>query len=671
MSCLSFQTIPIPGAALGPENPLPALRGETCAAPAPAGPSIPPDMARRMEYGRVRTILPYALQDGYDRSLLPRPARVAVLENETLRAVFLLEWGGRLASLLHKPSGRELLSVNPVLRPANLALRNAWCSGGVEWNIGTIGHGPFTCAPLFAAAVPGAEPVLRLWEWERIRGTPFQIDCSLPDGSPVLLVHVRVSNPNAGPVPMYWWSNIAAPEAPGARVLAPAATAYVRGRGGVAAEVPVPRDGGRDVSYPTSADHADDWFFNVPDGERRWICAVDGRGAGLAQASTDLLQGRKLFVWGMHPGGRAWQSFLTSAGAGPYLEIQAGLARTQMEHLSMPAGAVWSWTEAYGCLELDPAEAHARDWDRAVGAAAAAVERLIPRELLEKRHAAAAVHAQVPPEAPVQRGSGWGALERLRRQAAGEPALAGPGTPFDDDSLGPAQAPWIELLRGGGFGVTGGVGLDEAPRFADSRGWRVLLDAFCADRGDGAGAEAWHHLGVMRASDGEREAARQAWRRSIGLERLPGALYALAVLAAEDGDADAAETLLVEACRALPGLKAAAAACGTLLLRIGRPRAWLAVLEGLAAEVRAAGRIRLLEGRAALDAGDLPLVAAILEAAPVVDDIREGEVSLSDLWTRYHEERLCRETGRALDEELRARVRREHPVPAALDFRVS
>ena len=107
----------------------------------------------------------------------PGTFAAAVLENETLRATFLLELGGRLWSLYHKPSGRELLSVNPVFQPANLAIRNAWFSGGVEWNIGIIGHSPFTCEPLFAARVEGPDgPVLRMYEWERVRGTPFQID---------------------------------------------------------------------------------------------------------------------------------------------------------------------------------------------------------------------------------------------------------------------------------------------------------------------------------------------------------------------------------------------------------------------------------------------------------------------------------------------------------------
>ena len=68
------------------------------------------------------------------------------LGNEILKATFLPELGGRLISLLHKPLGRELLNRNPVFQPANLAIRNAWFSGGIEWNIGQLGHTFSTCS---------------------------------------------------------------------------------------------------------------------------------------------------------------------------------------------------------------------------------------------------------------------------------------------------------------------------------------------------------------------------------------------------------------------------------------------------------------------------------------------------------------------------------------------
>ncbi|MEI6297439.1 MAG: hypothetical protein WCO84_07430, partial [bacterium] len=39
-------------------------------------------------------------------------------------------------SVFAKPENRDLLLSNPVYQPGNLALRNAWTSGGIEWNIG-------------------------------------------------------------------------------------------------------------------------------------------------------------------------------------------------------------------------------------------------------------------------------------------------------------------------------------------------------------------------------------------------------------------------------------------------------------------------------------------------------------------------------------------------------
>ena len=159
---------------------------------------------------------------------------------------------------------------------------------------------------------------------------------------------------------MYWWSNMAVPEAPDIRVIAPATEAFQFGYERLDV-VPIPQSGGVDVSYPTHLKDACDFFFRLPDGQRRWITALDGAGRGLAQVSTDLLQGRKLFVWGMNPGGRRWQEFLSVPGQA-YIEIQAGLPRTQMEYLHMPAKTEWAWTEAYGLLEADPAAIHSADW---------------------------------------------------------------------------------------------------------------------------------------------------------------------------------------------------------------------------------------------------------------------------------------------------------------------
>ncbi len=669
MSELRIENWSMPAADLGEENPLPPLQAarELHAIESAAG--IPEEMLRNMAYGHLPNILPYSIQDGYGRQLVRRDFRVAVLENELLRAMFLLELGGRLWSLVHKATGRELLYVNPVFQPGNLALRNAWFCGGVEWNIGTIGHSPFTCAPIFAARVKGLDgmPVLRMYEWERFRGVPFQIDAYLPDGSPVLYIRIRITNPNEHEVPMYWWSNIAVVENPNGRVVVPADSAYRFGyKGGGLELIPVPDSAETDFTYPTRINHSADFFFHVPSGQRPWIAALDGEGKGLVQVSTERLTGRKLFLWGMGAGGRKWQRFLSPRG-GEYIEIQAGLARTQMEHLRMPARAEWSWLEAYGMLEADPGRVHGGDWGQARGTVAEALENLIPREVLEAEYARGAEFADQTPMEVVQHGSGWGKLEGLRRKAEGAAPFCSQGLVFDEASLGEEQAPWLELLRTGRF-PTREPG--SPPRgFLVQPEWRERLETSVA-RGYSENWLGWLHLGVMRFYSGDRSGARQAWERSLQHALTPWSLRNLALQAQEEGRTDDAVALYVDALHRQPALRPLAVECGRTLLEAGQPGMWLELLGELPPALRLDGRIRLLEAQAALHTGNLKHVERILTERPVVNDLREGETSLSHLWFEYHERRLSVAEGVPEDHVLRSRVRREFPVPEELDFRM-
>ena len=163
MSKLSIQSFTIPAADLGTENPLAPLAYAESSKNLTYPPDLPKMMVENLARGKLASIYPYTLQDGFDRHLKQREIQIAVLENEFLRAAFLLDHGGRLWSLVHKPTGMELLENGPTIQLANLALRNAWFSGGVEWNIGTTGHSPFTCSPLFSCRVDGECPDLRSW----------------------------------------------------------------------------------------------------------------------------------------------------------------------------------------------------------------------------------------------------------------------------------------------------------------------------------------------------------------------------------------------------------------------------------------------------------------------------------------------------------------------------
>ena len=414
-----------------------------------------------------------------------------------------------------------------------------------------IGHTPFTCAPLFAARtrLDDGTPVLRLYEWERIRGVAYQIDAWLPDGSPVLLVRVRIVNPHDHDCPMYWWSNIAVPEAPGHRILVPAESAYRLDYQTGMREIPIPRQLETDISYPTQIDRCVDFFFKVAEGQRPWIASLDGEGRGLIQTSTTRLRGRKLFVWGMSRGGRHWQDFLSKPGH-PYVEIQAGLARTQSECLPMPAGA----SGPAGSLPSDGGRRGGGprdDWTAAWRSAARRVETLAPAAFLDAELARTAAMAARAPATVERRGAGWGTLERRRRVRAGEKPFCDAALVFDDAALGADQAPWVALLEEGALprrppGEEPGAWLVQPE-------WRALLET-SARTADGDHWLTWLHLGVMRWQAGDDAGARAAWSAPRA-GALAWALRNLAVLE-QRATARTPRRPLVEAHRLLPDWRA-------------------------------------------------------------------------------------------------------------------
>ncbi|WP_282704872.1 DUF5107 domain-containing protein [Streptantibioticus silvisoli] len=656
--------VTLPAAPVGPENPLPALLapGGTREIPAAERAALPPDMARQIGYRPLETLLPVRRLDGYGRDRTPAALDALVVENDRLRVTVLPGLGGRIHSLFHKPTGRELLYRNPVFQPADFGLAGAWFSGGIEWNVGATGHSPLSCAPLYAGRVPAPDggEMLRLWEWERLSDLPFQIDLWLPEHSDFLYVGVRLRNVGHRPVPVYWWSNAAVPEADGVRVVAPAEHAWHLGRAGGPHRVPVPEWDGADRTYAPGSQHSADYFYDVPAAERRWIAALDATGSGLAQTSTDTLRGRKLFVWGQGRGGRRWQRWLTEPGTGGYAEIQAGLARTQLEHVPLEPGGQFRWLEAYGPLSADPRAVHGADWRAARGAVADALQEALPRESVERAERAWLEHADTAPQELLSSGSGWGALEVLH----GGHVL--PGTPYAPDGLGDQQAPWAELTRTGRFPVPAEP-VAPGPTPVGPH-WRELLEAAAP------GPLTEYHLGVVQWHAGDRAQAVRSWERSLRHAQEWWTLRCLAVADAASGhEARAAERWLraFRLAAADPDpvvLAALAREAVPALLAAGRAQDAAGVLEALPAGTREHGRFRLLAARVLLARGDAAGARAVFDAGFEVADLREGEEALEETWYAVAE-RLLAGAGPVTD-EVRARARAEHPLPAAYDFRM-
>jgi hypothetical protein len=674
---LRVETFPWLAAQLGGENPQPIFRDRSPDIAVVAHPSLPAELGRTIGKGCGRRILPYRLQDRYGRDRLSGGVPAIVLENEVLKATFLPSLGGRLWSLFHKPLQRELLFTNPVFQPANLALRDAWFAGGIEWNIGQFGHAFHTCAPVFAAAIPGldGEQGLRLYDYERCKELLWQIDFFLPAGAEFLYAHTRVLNLRNEETRLYWWTNAAIREVPGLRVLAPATeSVYVdysnngnRLAYGQTQLPTLPTISNKDGTYPENIGFTNEFFYQCQDRQMPWQSALDEHGAGFIEASTQPLNVRKLFCWGMHQGGRRWQEYLCSQGH-EYVEVQAGLAPTQQHTVPLAGGGQKAWLQAFGHIQADPEIVHGDNWTTAWQSVDTALKQRLTPDLFARMERICAARVNSKPQEILHCGSGWGALEACRRARHREAGFP-PPFEFPESTLGQEQSPWLALLKTGRLpeqspAQTPGEWmiqpewhtlLEESLKIPANRQWFALL-----------------HLGVMKLEHFDDDGASAAWADSIRSQPSAWAWRNLGALAVRQGALDEALSCYQKAWElasdsGTPDLSFAVEFLSALHAASRIEDGW-SFYQRLPSAIQSGDAIRLLAAKIAFARDDLGFVERVLDGE--FASIREGARDLSDLWYGLQAKRLAVETGRPYDAGMLQSVKGTLRPPMCVDFRV-
>ena len=293
-----------------------------------------------------RIYYPYTRQDHIGKEKAPRTYRTLCLENEYLRVTCIPELGGRVHSVFNKTTGEEMFHTNHVVKPALIAMRGAWISGGIEWNTGPHGHTVTVVSPVDALLQehPDGSATLVVGNTEKIFRTRWTVRLTLHPGKSYLDETIRMYNPMDGVHPYYFWNCTAFPNLPGTRFIYPM-TLGTDHHGREFYSWPVHE--GRDLSlldsYPTMSSVFGykcvfDFFGAYDENRDRGI---------VSYANHHVLPGKKAWTWGKDDFGVVSQSALSDADrAGvQYIEVQSGPLLTQSDYGMLRPRQEVTWRE--------------------------------------------------------------------------------------------------------------------------------------------------------------------------------------------------------------------------------------------------------------------------------------------------------------------------------------
>jgi hypothetical protein len=504
---------------------------------------------------------------------------------------------------------------------------------------------------------------------------------------------------------MYWWTNIAVPEDPKTRVFSSSGDVLYtdaaalrewqeknKGNPELLRRPPIfyghgtmphiDNEKGRtfdfDGSIPRNFPHSMDFFFQNPQAVRSpWETAAYPDGFLFFMRNTQPLRCNKMFCWGNGRGGRFWCDYLSEPGRGDYLELQAGIAPSQIHGYTMAAASELSFTQFFGSMEAESPERLYLPWEEARPYAESLMEKTLKGETVL---AAEAHYKALAEESPalmelLHSGSGWGALEALRRKRQGGKPLPA-GVLFPESSIGGEQLPWLNLLEtsrlpplGAPLGASkGGDGLPLS--YMTDIAWLPLLEkAPGEDGGQSTGAAnylatmLWENLRTGEAVAIWEQEAENGLTRALALRNLSAAArlrndpraaldYMRRAFALEKGETDPAfaEEYL-----------------GLLLRFKDYEGAWK-LFKALPEKTAGAERIQLLAAQAAVEVGEYDFIDGIFSRELAV--IQEGETTLTDIWFKAEAQKLAKKRGLPSTEDLLAEVRKTLSPPKNIDFRM-
>src|SRR6478672_7079325 len=140
--------------------------------------------------------------------------RMVLLENQRIKITICPDLGGKVLSLIDKPSGREVLYVPDVIRHTRILPRFYFVAGGIEVSF-PISHSPSQNEKvLYKIDRTNSRIYVTCGERELRFGMQWSVEYSLGTADSFLTERVKFYNPGKKAYPWMSWSNAALPAAP-------------------------------------------------------------------------------------------------------------------------------------------------------------------------------------------------------------------------------------------------------------------------------------------------------------------------------------------------------------------------------------------------------------------------------------------------------------------------
>ncbi len=306
-------------------------------------PVPPPDhnplfLEQRVYQGSSGRVYPNPVTDRVSDTPRPTSWEAIHLENEYLRVMVLPAIGGRIHVVQDRRTGYDIVYRQNVIKPALVGLLGPWISGGIEFNWPQH-HRPSTYMPTDWAieTLPDGGAVAWCSEHEPTERMKGMHGVVLRPDSSVLELQVRLTNRTPLVQTFLWWANVAVRVHDDYEAFFPPDVTYVADHAKRAMSTfPVAHGHYYGVDYgsrpPREADLR--WYRNIPVPTSYMAMGTNKDFFGGYDHAADegyvhwadhaISPGKKLWTWGNHEFGYAWDRELTDTD-GPYVELMAGV----------------------------------------------------------------------------------------------------------------------------------------------------------------------------------------------------------------------------------------------------------------------------------------------------------------------------------------------------------